>query len=289
MYDDLLDVDYVDLINELQDVFGEMDVEFEQTALAPDTCAVFLLEDVVVRVGVSQQQIARAERASRPPRSRYSKELVEALLEDVQDVMTVTVEDGPGGSLNQAAKTDLCYAATRHLLNAEEASLVHWHASDTLFASDEFKLPATNEAFAASHLEVADTHERLDAEMMNVVRMDPAPLETQDMIQAMIDPERGEEDLRRARRRIFAGDLIEGSEPSREAPIERIGAGQQLVVYLMTTVVLLMSFPIGFVMLVYNLVRGEDLNLSARATALTGVGFGITQNPELIQALAFLA
>lgn len=291
MFDDLLDVDYVDLINELQPVFDGMDVVFEQSAVAPDTCAVFIAENLVVRVGVAQQQIARAERAARPHRSRYSSELVEALLEDVQDVITITAEDGPAGASPTALKRDICHQVTRYMLTADEASMVHWHDTDTLFATDEFVVPAASQAFAADHLEVADNHKRLDAEMLNVVRM--APVAEQPELQmadaAQVDLARGEEDLRRARRRIFAGDLIEGCEPTRAAPVARIGAGQQLVVYLMTTIVLLMSFPIGFVMLVYNLVRGEDLNLSARATAMTGVGFGFAQNTDLIQALSFLA
>jgi len=323
MFDDMMAFDYVDLINQLQRPFENISLEFEQTAVAPDTCAVFISETMVVRIGIAtgKEHDLLAAEADRPARSRFSSDMVEAMLEDVVDTLVITVEDGPAGSTSEALKLTTCYHATRHLLNQAEASLVHWGQTNTLYVSDEFDIPvglgytpqprrprraaaahtaerpamglvaADAGPFGMPNAELANTYDRLEEKMLNVVRTSPPAPEQRDAAptaETAIDPAREEDRLRRARNRIFAGDLIENGEVDRPAPAQSIGPLQQIAVYLMTITVLLLSFPIGFVMLVYNLVRGEDLNLTARAMALTGVGIGMTSNVEIAQALSFL-
>lgn len=325
MFDDMMAFDYVDLINELQRPFRNISLEFEQTAMAPDTCAVFINENMVVRIGIAtgnEDELA-ANAAGRPERSRFSSDMVDALLEDVQDHIVVSVEDGPAGSASEAMKLTVCYHATRHLLNQPEACLVHWSHTNTLYVSDEFDVPvglgytpqpqrpqkkpatvtllrpaaaaaeaasAASTHFGGSHLAVADTHNRLDEQLMNVVRPSPMRHDAEEELNKVVsvDPAREEDRLRRARGRIFAGDLIENTLSQRHTQQKSIGTLQQIAVYLMTITILVLSFPIGFIMLVYNLVRGESMNATARVMALTGVGVGVTSDLAISQALSFL-
>lgn len=338
MFDGQIDVDFASLIAELQRPFRNIALEFEQTALAPDSHAVFIAEDMVLRISkvhVDEEDLL-ADTAKRPEKSRFSSDLVDAMLEDVQDTLEIAVEDGPGGKCPDSIKLTACYHVTRHLLRNREASLVHWHFTDTLYVSEEFDLPqglgytpqprrpsraydmvmterpaqplleadirraeenlrARKEAeqknrFEESHLAVADTHNRLDEQMLNVVRMvnEEAEAVSDEERMVVIDPSREEDRLRRARNRIFAGDLIESVDMERQPPEEPIGLPQQLAVYLMSITMMMLSFPVGFIMLVYNLVRGENVNLTARAMALTGVGVGMVSTTGVAQYLSIL-
>jgi hypothetical protein len=58
-----------------------------------------------------------------------------------------------------------------------------------------------------------------------------------------------------------------------------------MTVYVMTITLMVLSFPIGFAMLVYNVLRGENLQATARIMSLTGVGLGFT-TVNVSQALA---
>ncbi|MBK1636183.1 hypothetical protein [Rhodovulum adriaticum] len=85
-----------------------------------------------------------------------------------------------------------------------------------------------------------------------------------------------EEALRKARRSIFADDLIETEDRQREQPKEPVGLIEQTTVYVMTSTLMIVSFPIGFAVLIYNILAGENLRNTARAMALTGVGFAFS-------------
>lgn len=312
LFDAVKAVDYIDLVGDLQRPLANISLEFEQTAVAPDTCAVFINDDMVLRVGIpaSSQDLADAEDAALPDHSRFSSDLVDELFDDVQSCLTITVEDGAGGYCSEALKTAACYHVTRYVTDQMAASMVHWGPTDTVYVAEEFDLPTTAKTaptprhpvraaetqterptieglaeaarkavFGEGHLAVADMHERLDARMQSAVAANADETRLQDG--------REEERLRRARNRIFAGDLIERDEPVRREPTQQIGALQQAATYVMTITMLVISFPIGFVMLVHNLVRGEDMMLTARAMALTGVGVGVTQHPQFAQALSY--
>ena len=61
----------------------------------------------------------------------------------------------------------------------------------------------------------------------------------------------------------------------RDAPEEKAGPVEQLTVYTMTMTLMVLAFPIGFAMLIYNILGGENLKATSRAMALTGIGMGM--------------
>lgn len=52
---------------------------------------------------------------------------------------------------------------------------------------------------------------------------------------------------------------------------------QRLTIYTMNTTLMLVALPVGSAILVYNMIRGEDLNMNARAIAATGTIVGLVQ------------
>lgn len=52
---------------------------------------------------------------------------------------------------------------------------------------------------------------------------------------------------------------------------------QRLTIYTMNTTLMLVALPVGSAILVYNMIRGEDLNMNARAIAATGTLVGLAQ------------
>lgn len=60
---------------------------------------------------------------------------------------------------------------------------------------------------------------------------------------------------------------------------------QRLTIYLMNATLMLVALPVGCAVVVYNMVRGEDLRLSARAIAVTGTLVGLAQLAGLPNAM----
>ena len=52
---------------------------------------------------------------------------------------------------------------------------------------------------------------------------------------------------------------------------------QRLTFYTLNTTLMLVALPVGSAILVYNMVRGEDLALSTRAIALSSTVVGLAQ------------
>lgn len=66
----------------------------------------------------------------------------------------------------------------------------------------------------------------------------------------------------------------EETHPARRAEAENDTA--RMTVYVMNAILLIMAFPIGFGMLVFNILGGENLRTTAHVIALTGFGIALT-------------
>ncbi|MCV2880924.1 hypothetical protein [Actibacterium sp. XHP0104] len=323
MFDGLPRLDFVELATELQRPFRNIALEFEQTAVAEDSHVMFISESMVVRVGhaAKTEWSQKFAKAKRPSQGKVSAAMISTLLEDVHSAIEVTIEDGPSRTVSPRTRIAACYHVVRHLLRNHQASLVHWDLSDTLFTTEEFENPtammqqqdageiaqarrtrrsavrsaarpaldgfsaAARTAFAGADLEVDATHARLDRSFVNAVNMrDAGEATRQRLRETYEDSDQHEARLRSSRNNLFADDLIRSRDSRRPPPREEIGLMEQLAVYLMTVTIMILSFPAGFAMLVYTVLRGENLNMTARAMALTGIGVGCT-SPAFTQAL----
>jgi len=270
-------VDLAALGRDLARPLRNIALEFDEVAVSEDSHLVMISEAMILRVRLSEEAPDRAALAAgeRPERARADAGTVEALIGRVQAGIEVSASDGHARALPRRVRLAACYHVVRHLIRTMEPALVHWHLGDTLFTPEEFETPpampagagATAGASAARmsageqpEPEIARTHERLDQQAAAAMQSAMASTESR---------------LREARRVIFANDLIETTDRQRARPRD-VGLMEQLSVYVMTVTLMVLAFPVGFAMLVYTVLRGENLTVTARAMALTGVGMGLT-------------
>lgn len=67
------------------------------------------------------------------------------------------------------------------------------------------------------------------------------------------------------------------ARPRKPQPRGKAPLPQRLTIYTMNATLMLVALPVGSAILVYNMIRGEDLNLNARAIAATGTIVGLAQ------------
>lgn len=138
--------------------------------------------------------------------------------------------------------------------------------------------------FAEGYMGVAENHSRLDESFAQVVDPEHAVIHDaeevkenqrswRDILPNIAAP--SEETLRKSRLAIFASDLIEIEDVKYEAPAKDADLMEQLTVYVMTVTMMVMLFPAGFAMMIYNILAGESLKMTSRAMALTGVGISL--------------
>lgn len=265
--------------------------------------------------------------AGRPNQTRSSDEEIAEMLHDYPYTLAVSVEDGDSRSVPERLRVSVCYHVVRQLLRCHEASLVQWHHTNTLFTAEEFENPTNAQPtvtprrpkatgtrvprpkplettlsggadrFSAGYMGVAETHDRLDESFAQVVDPDHAHSHEAETAE---EAGRGswkdilpnlapsEEKLRRSRLAIFASDLIEIEDVKLEAPEKEPELAEQLTVYVMTLTIMVMMFPAGFAMMIYNILAGENLKMTARAMALTGVGIALNYAGVTDQIMALI-
>lgn len=96
-----------------------------------------------------------------------------------------------------------------------------------------------------------------------------------------------DEALRIARLAIFSAPHDTAEDQSATPRRRQAGLAEKLTVYVMSMTLMVVAFPVGFAMMIYNILAGENLRATARAMALTGVGFAIA-GTEAYQNLAAL-
>jgi hypothetical protein len=141
--------------------------------------------------------------------------------------------------------------------------------------------------FDSSHLEALDPQKRLDISIEAVQSEhvydapQPAPTSRPSRREALRFPELVPVEivLQENRRALFPCDAIELTQGSAQDettnPSERTEADDltaRLTVYVLNTILLVLAFPVGFGMLIFNILGGENLRTTAHVMALTGMG-----------------
>ncbi len=309
LFDAAQDIDFVEVVKHLKRPFRNIALEFSDVEVDQEDFALFSSDRMTMRIARGQTVVPRAtlETAKRP--DNQDTDLSDRI-QDFEHTLSITLSDGPEGCVADRVRLAACYHVVRHLLREYDVSLVHWHHTGMLFTTDEFENPVDMQAkvrprrpvaatktsarrtarpnasgpmgkgrFAEGHMQVSQNHTRLDESFAQAVAPLPEPeivpndAGTAEKSWKDIFPtlEPNEEGLRRSRLAIFASDLIEIEEVKLEAPKDPVGALEQLSVYTMTLTLMVLAFPVGFGMLIYNILGGESLNMTARAMSLTGI------------------
>ncbi len=310
LFDAPHEVDFVELTNELKRPFRNIALEFDDVEVDAQNYVVFTSDKMTLRISRGQVPVTRATllAAKRPdPQDAIGVELPD-LMHDYTNSVLVDVTDGTDGASTDRTKLAACYHVVRVLLRSYEASMVLWHHTGMLFTAFEFQNPMEMQSkvkprrpargartqrpvlatsigktrFAEGHMQVSENHTRLDESFAQAVVPDgPEAANDADPdgkswkeIFPNLEPHhehREESHLRHSRLSIFASDLIEVEEVKFEAPAEPVDVWEQLTVYVMNVTLLVVAFPIGFGLLIYNILSGENIKVNARVMSLTGV------------------
>lgn len=316
LFDGPCGLNFIDLINELQTVFRKIALEFDETAVAEQSHMVFQREGMILRIGYSAEDVDpdALRRSKRPARPLVSSAIIDAQLEMIDETVEVSVTPGAGQPDPEGTMLAACYHVVRHVLRRYQASLVHWQHSGMIFTAEEFENPGVGDApiprrpdreslrrrsirpgivIPLRKPEPARATARTELATVEAAQGDtltaeaPAPAPAPQNAVTIFEPAAEDVRLRHARQQIFESHLIEVAEETAGVPPGRIGLLEQISVYVMTVTIMVLWFPIGFAMLIYNVLRGEDLVATARTMAVTGLGAGmVTMNAT--QALAHL-
>ncbi|WP_141246530.1 hypothetical protein [Actibacterium ureilyticum] len=265
--------------------------------------------------------------ANRPEGATASAEALHDRLHDYKGSLCIRFTEGTEGAAADRIQLQALYHVVRHLLRHYDATLVHWHKTNMLFTKTEFENPTgtpqtaarrdpvkprrpqaaatrrsarpelTTGAFAEGHMQVAQTMNRLDESFVQAQATGtdtPLPGNATSAQQAAkswreVFPrlEPSEDTLRSSRQDIFANDLIVAGDDHVEDDSQPADVMEQMVVYVMSLTLMVLMFPVGFAVMFYNIVAGENIRMTARAMALTGVAMGLNM-AGLMPALSSL-
>jgi hypothetical protein len=192
--------------------------------------------------------------------------------------LTLRLADVPGQTrlvLSPAQRAALAQRLVRHLMQTDPADLVVWHADDTLYTPDEFRrylvpgiAPRNAKVLPPITDDGPEHFDRLDIRLSNAIA------------NALPDLPNRVSDGNEALRAIFAA--VSTSAPREKLaridlvePDEDDSLAGKLSIYVLNGTIMVMNFPIGMGLLTYNILRGGDMKVTARAMALTGAALGL--------------
>ncbi|MEX5729310.1 hypothetical protein Ga0609869_002663 [Rhodovulum iodosum] len=299
------DFDFDGMVDGLKRPFRNIALEFDHTEADGDREVLFSSDKMHLRIsrGSAPVTVGALRRAA------GSSARTDTGLDDMEFAETLCIEagNGPGrpgqtgGSVAPRVLVAACYHVVRHLLREEDADFVYWHHTDSVFIADEVETPTVQippvqsrtpprAAAAEAQPKAATARPRRPIsrpvstprpEMIDAGAFARSAAEENEANRAakrLPDIAPNDDNLRRSRRSIFASDLIEIESVKFEAPKEPVAIPEQLAVYVMSATLMVLSFPVGFGMLIYNILAGESLKATARVMALTGVGFSMNMS-----------
>ncbi len=303
-------IDFAHLVEGLKRPVRNIALEFDEIELDQDDYALFDSDNMTLRVGLGHLPILKAGLicSKRPTNEDGQVNDITDLLADYRYSLEVTVTKGLLGESKESTQLTACYHVVRHLLREFDVTLVKWHPTGVLFTAEEFENPTelraavrprrpisepaprterpklkSTEHFRGATADVATTHARLDDEMATATANMAAEMVEVDDTRASgrwdevfpnleTTPEEPKEPHRTP---SFLRKFLIVEEVKLDAPNEKVDTIEQFSVYVMTVTLMVLAFPIGFAMLIYNILGGENLRATARAMALTGFGMGL--------------
>lgn len=80
-----------------------------------------------------------------------------------------------------------------------------------------------------------------------------------------------------------ARDALYTVHPDDPPPLREVGLAERLTVQALTAILFIVSWPVGIALAAINLLRGEDLRLTARTVAMVGTATALLQVVPLLQ------
>lgn len=275
-------IDFITLAARLKDALDLRDLRFDTVSIARDTHVVLSGESMSVQIARGNKPVARDAlvNAKRPSIAHEPHARLSQRLHDYRHSLRVKISAprrGPGG---QKTQIGALYHILRQLLHDAAGDLILWHKTNMLFTRAEFENPRP----AARQLPTIPAPCRpIRTRAQGPRHTRPRWLPNGTLVHAggkavtpkSNRPEPSEDTLRKARETLFAKDLIIVGNDMPDANFKPADPMEQLVVYTMSLTLMVLLFPVGFGVLLYNVLFGESLTFTARAMALTGTGLGL--------------
>lgn len=314
LFDAMPVIDYVELVKQLQRPFRNIALEFDEIEVERTEHARFVGKRMSMCIRQCDTPVERFQliAANRPDGAAETAEELHDRIHDYKNSLCIRFTEGTEGTTVDRVQLQALYHVVRHLLRQYDATLIFWHKTNMLFTKAEFENPTgqraqaavkprrpqaaatrrsarpvlKTDAFEQGHMKVADTHSRLDDSFVQAQTSSgpeqPLPANASVAHQAAknwreVFPrlEPSEDTLRSSRQELFANDLIVAGDDQIEDTSEPADVMEQLVVYVMSLTLMVLMFPVGFAVMFYNIVAGENIRMTARAMALTGVAMGL--------------
>lgn len=314
LFDAMPEIDYVELVKQLQRPFRNIALEFDEIEVERTDHARFIGKRMSMCIRQCETPVERFQliAANRPEGANETAEELHDRIHDYKNALCVRFHEGTEGTAAERIQLSALYHVVRHLLRNYDATLIFWHKTNLLFSKAEFENPTGAQSspatvkprrpqsaaarksarpvmksgtFTQGHMEVAETLSRIDesyVQAQTTVAEHPLPVHaaaaqeaSKDWREVLPRLEPSEDTLRSSRQELFANDLIVAGDDQIESESEPADVMEQLVVYVMSLTLMVLVFPVGFAVMFYNIVAGENIRMTARAMALTGVAMGL--------------
>lgn len=219
--------------------------------------------------------------ARRPPHPVRNNGYVQSLLEFHETCITVlvTARRQCGAPVPPSRVDTLCETVAQQLACATAPDLIFLNSSDVLYAREEFAIIdlAARPAIATTHAGIPN-----DGSLRNAhIRAQPSvPKVAEDWF---IHGRRGSQ--RRTQHTRHNQSAAEPEILSEELCDTLAGSA---AIYALNATLILFSFPIGYALLIYNIMSGGNFVLTARALSLTGTAMAASSTGLTSMAMRFL-
>ena len=198
-----------------------------------------------------------------------------------------------GKLLTPPQQVALAHRLVRAVAALAPADLVYWHRSAALQRIEDFlgdsarQSPARRRELLPEIVD--DTPDGGEAVFDQLEIRMPADRIAEAEVMASRTPVRMT-DGNRALRALF--DAVPGPRPRRGEPVPEphpdATLAERLSVLVLNVTVMVLAFPVGMGLLMYNILKGEDLRVTVRILSLTGTGMGLLAYTEVEKFLPFV-
>ncbi|WP_158221918.1 hypothetical protein [Actibacterium pelagium] len=279
VFADRLVVDFARLTEGLKRPLRNIAIKFDEVELDQDEYVLFDSDNLTLRITLGRLPILKStlDFAKRPASAKTD---ISARLHDYVYSLEVRATDGLLDEATNETKLAVCQHVVQHLVHSMDVSLVHWLPTNTLFTSEEFSDPSELRPVGRiSRSGHARPDERLKpvekkAAIVNDTRASGMWSEVFPTLETQV----AEEPKVSALAFLNKWADIFGVTPRSDVDVV-----EQVTVYVMTITLMVLAFPVGFALLIYNILRGESLRTTARVMALNGAVMGLLMSDFLPQ------
>lgn len=280
VFADHIVVDFARLTEGLKRPLRNIAIKFDEIELDQEEYVLFDSDNLTLRITLGRLPILKStlDFAKRPDSSKID---ISSRLHDYVYSLEVRVTDGLMDEAPNETKLAVCQHVVQHLVHSMEVSLVHWLPTNTLFTSEEFSDPT--ELRPVGRISRGG-HARPDERLKPALKETFAYDDTRSSgMWSEVFPKLEAQVVEKEAKPSPLAFLDKWADIFGVTPRKKVDVVEQTTVYVMTITLMVLAFPVGFALLIYNILRGENLRTTARVMALNGAVMGLLMSDFLPQ------